>query len=331
MSSTVDVESALLASSLTSAADYLGLTVEQRYAVISEKFPAWLLAEPIAFPEHDRTYGWACRVVGCDAAPTDMQQQAMCWQHSHEYRQVKDSIGLDEFLRQAEPRRSQRGRGLIRRADCRICGSNREVRTSGYCRNHVKSYGNMRRRRGFDEKTWRQSQQPFPPLPTCVTRRCVHDGEHYPTEVFDSRPACEVHYEQWLRWLEKSGNDRDQAAWAVWSALAADDDYLRPASSRGEVSLAHLPDRLQREIRYAIYRHARTAERTHWRPVDIQKVADALAAAGIQSLSEPGVAALQARSKHATGERRVWLRLPAAARSLSVYSATAKPRDGSIR
>lgn len=122
MSSVADVESASLASSLTSAADYLGLTVERRYAVISEKFPDWLLAEPIAFPEHDRTYGWACRVAGCDAAPTNMQQQAMCCQHSHEYRQVKDSIGLNEFLRQAKPRRSQRGRGLKRRADCRICG-----------------------------------------------------------------------------------------------------------------------------------------------------------------------------------------------------------------
>jgi integrase len=324
MSSAVHLESAPLASSLTSAADYLGLTVEQRYAVISEKFPAWLLAEPIVFPEHDRTYGWACRVPGCDAAPTDMQQQAMCWQHSHEYRGVKDSIGLDEFLRQAKPRRSQRGRGLTRRADCRICGSNREARTSGYCRNHVKSFNLMRRRRGFDENAWRQSQQPFAPLPSCAIARCVHDGEHYPIEVFDSKPTCEVHYERWLGWLEKSGHDRDDAAWAAWAAIAADDDYMRPASSRGEVSLTHLPDRLQREIRYAIYRHAKTAARTHWRPVDIQKVADALATAGIQSLSEPGVAALQARSKPATGERRVWLRLPAAARSLSVNSATAK-------
>ena len=76
--------------------------------------------------------------------------------------------------------------------------------------------------------------------------------------------------------------------------MAAEDDYLKPASSRGEVSFAHLPDRLQHEIRYAIDRHAKTAERTHWRPVDIQKVVDALAEAGIQSLSEPAVAELQA-------------------------------------
>jgi integrase len=74
----------------------------------------------------------------------------------------------------------------------------------------------------------------------------------------------------------------------------------------------------------AFYRHAKTAERTHWRPVDIQKVVDALAEAGIQSLGERAIAALAARSKSATGERRVWLRLPAAARGLSVSSSTAK-------
>ena len=135
---------------------------------------------------------------------------------------------------------------------------------------------------------------------------------------------CQVHYVQWLKWLEISERDRDDAAWTVWSAMAADDDYLKPASSRGEVSLAHLPDRLQHEIRYAIYRHAKTAERTHWRPVDIQKVVDALAEARIQSLSERSSRRTATRSKPATGERRVWLRLPAAARSLSVNSATAK-------
>jgi hypothetical protein len=153
MSSSAEIESPSVTPSLTAAADYLGLTAERRYAVVSQKFPAWLLAEPITFPEHDRTYGWACRVLGCDAAPTDMQRQAMCWQHSHDYRQVKDSLSADDFLRQAKPRRSQLGRGLTRRTDCRICGSNREARQLGFCRNHFKNYDLMRRRRGFDENT----------------------------------------------------------------------------------------------------------------------------------------------------------------------------------
>jgi hypothetical protein len=111
---TVDAEipsAAPSASTLTAATDYLGLTPGQRYAVISEKFPAWLLAEPIVFPRHDRPYGWACRVPGCEAAPTDMQSQFMCWQHTHQHREVKGSVSIEEFLRQAKPFHAVIGRG----------------------------------------------------------------------------------------------------------------------------------------------------------------------------------------------------------------------------
>jgi hypothetical protein len=31
-----------------------------------------------------------------------------------------------------------------------------------------------------------------------------------------SNPECQVHYEQWLKWLEISGRDRDEAAWTAW-------------------------------------------------------------------------------------------------------------------
>jgi hypothetical protein len=51
---------------LATAEDYLGLTAEQRYNVVSQYFPLWLLTEPIEFPAHHPTYGWACRVDGCD-------------------------------------------------------------------------------------------------------------------------------------------------------------------------------------------------------------------------------------------------------------------------
>jgi hypothetical protein len=230
MSIEAEIESAASAVTLTAATDYLGLTPEQRYAVISEKFPTWLLAEPIVFPRHDRTYGWACRVPGCEAAPTDMQSQFMCWHHTHQYREVKESVSVEQFLGQAKPWRSMLRRGLRRRAGCRICGIKREARRLGYCRNHVKNLDHVRRRRGFNEKDWRQTQQPFPPPPNCAIPRCVHDGEHYSTDVFNSPPVCEVHHAQWLKWLEISGSDRDEAAWTAWLAIAADDDYLKPAS-----------------------------------------------------------------------------------------------------
>jgi hypothetical protein len=31
-----------------------------------------------------------------------------------------------------------------------------------------------------------------------------------------SNPEFQVHYEQWLKWLEISGRDRDEAAWTAW-------------------------------------------------------------------------------------------------------------------
>ena len=99
------------APTLTAATDYLGLTPEQRYAVISQKFPVWLLAEPIVFPKNDRTYGWACHVPGCEAAPAQMSSPFFCWGHTHQYRDVKDSVSVEEFLRQAKPWRSMLGRG----------------------------------------------------------------------------------------------------------------------------------------------------------------------------------------------------------------------------
>ena len=73
--------------------------------------PAWLLAEPIVCPRHDRTYGWACRVPGCEGAPTDMQLQFMCWGHTHQYREVRESLSVQEFFGQANPFRSMLGRG----------------------------------------------------------------------------------------------------------------------------------------------------------------------------------------------------------------------------
>jgi integrase len=319
-----EVESASSAPTVRAATDYLGLTAEQRYDVICQTFPGWLLAEPIVFPKHDRTYGWACHVPGCDAAPAELTSQFFCQGHAQQYRQVKGSISVERFLGQAKPWRSQLGRGLTRRANCRICGSHREARKLGYCRMHIKSLEYARQQRCHDEKHWLETQKPFPPLPRCAISRCVHDGDHYPTSVFSSNRICETHHDQWLRWLQTSGRDRDPSAWNEWSAIAADDDYLKPAGSRGELTLACVPDRLQHEIRYAIHRHARTAKRTHWRPTDIQKVVNALAEAGIQSLSDPAVAELEQRSKRGTGERRVWLMLPFAARSLSVNGDIAK-------
>ena len=69
-----------LAPSTTS--DYLGLTVEQRYDVISQHFPSWLLTEPIEFPTHHETYGWACRVQGCGGRLSPTETRLICISHA---------------------------------------------------------------------------------------------------------------------------------------------------------------------------------------------------------------------------------------------------------
>ena len=65
------------------------LTAEQRYQLISQQFPAWLLAEPIVFPRNHSTYGWACPVVGCLGAPGQTYTNLMCVQHAIEFAEVR--------------------------------------------------------------------------------------------------------------------------------------------------------------------------------------------------------------------------------------------------
>lgn len=127
--------------------DYLGLTVEQRYSVVSQRFPPWLLTEPIEFPPHHETYGWACRVEGCDGGLGSTETRLICSPHAHEYCRLQDTAGLDEFVRTAEPVTSSKlGWALSRRPDCAICGSNREAWRHGYCTHHGALLGKARRR-----------------------------------------------------------------------------------------------------------------------------------------------------------------------------------------
>lgn len=94
--------------------------------------------------------------------------------------------------------------------------------------------------------------------------------------------------------------------------------------SRGELHLASLPDTLQREIRYGLDRYAKTPRRTQWRPHDLQAVANALLRAGVDSLSEGIVAELADQRRKISGERRIWVDLPIAARSLTLHGNIAK-------
>ena len=93
---------------LATADDYLGLTAEQRYNVVSQHFPSWLLTEPIEFPAHHSTYGWACRVDGCDGVLPATHTRLLCNRHATQFHRADDSTSLDEFVRDADPGRTRR-------------------------------------------------------------------------------------------------------------------------------------------------------------------------------------------------------------------------------
>ena len=119
---------------LSTAADYVGLNPEQRYKVVSKHFPAWLLLEPIEFPAHHSTYGWACLVDGCEGVFVSTYSQLLCDVHRKQFYFLKGSTSLTEFVRGAEPVQTQTyGWALVRRDGCKICGANREAQQKGYC------------------------------------------------------------------------------------------------------------------------------------------------------------------------------------------------------
>ena len=73
---------------------YLGLSTAQRYELASRKFPDWLLREPIEFPPHHETFGWACLVEGCMCPQGPSQTHSLCQQHIKEYRKVRDHVSM---------------------------------------------------------------------------------------------------------------------------------------------------------------------------------------------------------------------------------------------
>ena len=313
--------------------DYLGLTVEQRYHVVSQRFPSWLLTEPIEFPPHHETFGWACRVEGCGGCLSPTETRLICISHAKEYRRLQVSVGLDEFVRNAVPVTSARsGWALSRRPDCAICGSNREAWKSGYCKHHGDLLAKARRRTGrqkrardewVSEARWRELQRPMPPYDPCSVPRCVHDSVRNAYVDAQENRLCDGHIQQWDDWLTAVSTAPTPHGWDGFMAFVAARESVSAPSSRGLLSLAVLPYGLQNEIRYALHRHANNARRTVWRPAELQKVIDTIAASGVTSLCDSRIDDLAEKYVGKPG-RRIWLDLPAAARSLIVTEDIAK-------
>lgn len=333
--------------SLTTAEDYLGVSAEQRYEAVSRHFPPWLLLEPIEFPSHHETFGWECLVSGCEGAFAPTDTRMLCDRHRKQFFDGQESTSLEEFLRHAEPVQAQSfGWALARRTSCEICGTNREAHVGGYCQGHANSLRKAKTR-GISESMWRKTQSGFPPFGPCAIQRCVHDGELHQQIETKRHRLCRSHFHQWQDWTrsgrggcaaaaathprlrrrqrqDRSADPGPNEAWNDWYATACDGPAVTRFERRGQVSMAKLPDGLQREMRYAIHHHANTARRTHWRPADLQKIVDILAQAGVNSLTDAYVTDLAGNYNRGSMERRILLGLPNAARSLIVTEEIAK-------
>ena len=308
---------------VASATDYLGLTAEQRYVIVSQHFPSWLVAEPIEFPAHHPTYGWACRIAGCEAILSSTNTGLLCVGHAREYRRTPE-VSLDTFVRDANSvYASSAGWALSRRRNCLLCGSNRESFSGNYCQAHWTRLLRARKR-GISDEDWRQAEAPLELWPSrCSIELCVHDAGIHASVGGVRRRLCKGHHDQWSGRVKSAGGQGDTRVWDAWLTSSVLQNSIKPATSRGQLSLAHLPPSLQREIRYALHRHAKTARRTQWRPGVLQGVVDVLAEAGVQSLSDPRLEELTG-GERGSAERRIWLDLPFAARSLAVTEETAR-------
>jgi len=307
---------------LSTTSEYLALTPERRYEATSQQFPEWLLAEPIQFPRHDPTFGWACRVDGCEAALSPTDTSLLCSQHVKKFRQVKDEVGIEEFVLSAQPSGAHRlGWALTRKPDCPICGANREVAQLGHCTRHSDLL-RQARHRGDTERQWRESQVPLPPIPRCSVPECVHDGELCAHVGDASHRICRTHRGQLVE--SAGGNRVDSLQWESWLTGNSVRESVSQPTSRGVVSLNALPPALQNEIRYGLHRHRKTPRRTHWRPTELQAVVDALAVAKVASLNDAAVAEISQRFPRGSLKRRILLDLPFAARGLMVNEDAAK-------
>lgn len=307
---------------LRTASDYLGLDARQRYELISQRFPEWLLAEPIEFPRHHETYGWACLVERCEATLNGTQAKFLCDEHRKELRAARKLGNTEEtFFANARPKSDQTlGWALTRKAPCKFCGPNREVYGLGQCRSHQSSNRKAEKRDDFKAEQWAAKQRALPPLPPCSIDSCVHDATLKMTVASSTRRVCSGHRQQWA--------GRPATAiyntWQSWHDSSAVKASVTQYAAGGQLALAALPVELAREIRYAIYHHSTVARRSQWRPSGLRAVVADLARAEVTSLRDASVGELAATAAPSSHSRRILVALPRAAIGLTVSAATSK-------
>ena len=306
--------------------DYLGLTPEQRYELASQKFPDWLLKEPVEFPPHHPTFGWECVVEGCRCPQGFSQTHLLCTQHIRAYRKARDATSMEDFIREAKPIEERRTFwALVRHPDC-LCGCKREgERGYGYCTTHYSGWY-YAGRRGEIESEWRTKQSALDAFPApCVVTGCVKDAEFglRSSDESDDRRICRGHWRQWTKW--RRARAAGEVRFDDWLSEPLTVETVTDPASQGLLALQHLPAGLQREIRYAIHRHSKNSYRAGWSPRYLQSVVNTLADNGFQTLADPAILDLaETVGPRKSPERRYLLGLTFAARSLALTEELAR-------
>ncbi len=331
MTASIDRSSANLAP-VSDSSGSMALPFEKRYVAASQVFPDWLVAEPVCFPPDHLTYAWQCRVPDCDCAIGRTGNERLCPRHAREYRPSRSTMTHEEFAKQASKTQGSRGDWALHRyAPCVICGPLREQVGAPYCAAHLNRLCQIVRA-GGDKEEWLKQQSPHPALAVCSIGNCVHDGFLKSHSGDDGARLCASHFRPWRLYLKQTGTTANARTWTEW--LAGNEmSGFRPSEHKGQLVLAHLPERIQCEVRYALHHYAQQARRTQWRPSRIQKAVDQLADSGITTLSDPRAEALADEGvishgvvSHEQGvvSRRILHDLIVSARGLTVSEDDAK-------
>lgn len=228
------------------AGDALGVSPEQRYDLASRAFPDWLVAEPVEIPMHHPILLWHCWIPEC---ANISQVTRLCTSHAKARRDSGQSF--DEFVAGAKPTASASrkwGWALRRRPNCRGCMTRETQYTNGYCTScRLGRERALRRGAVFNKEAWRPNRIRAS-LPECLIRGCVHDaGSASPA---GDRTLCAAHRQRW----NVAADASPAVEWEEWLVAERTARPMRSWNSEQQLRLDGLPEQLQREIRYTLWR-----------------------------------------------------------------------------
>lgn len=228
------------------AGDALGVLPEQRYELASRAFPDWLAAEPVKIPMHHPILLWHCWVPECSNIS---QVTRLCTSHARD--KADSGQSFDEFVATAHPTKTAGQKwewALHRNPNCLGCMAREAQYTDGYCISCRRSRERAARRDvAFNEEAWRSSRTPVP-LPDCLIHGCVHDAVS--SSPAGDRTLCRSHWQRWNIATAAS----PAIDWEAWQVSERTARPMRSWTSEQLLRLDVLPEQLQRQIRYALWR-----------------------------------------------------------------------------